>query len=44
MKDYHIDPDEYILFSTKVRQIAGIILNEQYEEQEAKRKQQQKKG
>lgn len=38
MKDYNIDPGEYILFSLKVRQIANIIMSEQYEEADRKSK------
>lgn len=44
MKDYHIDPDEYILFSSKVRQIANVIITEQYKEAEHKAKLQKGRG
>lgn len=39
MKDHHIDPDEYILFSTQTRHIANIVISEQYAEADRKAKQ-----
>jgi hypothetical protein len=38
MKDYGIDPEEYIEFSYKVREIAGIVIREQMNELEEKMK------
>ena len=38
MKDLNIDPDEYVEFSSKVRQMAGWIFAEQRKEAEQKAK------
>ena len=44
MNDYHIKPEERILFSQKAREIASIVIAEQHEEQRVKREQERKKG